>query len=246
VQCEPFVEIEPDKPKASISRDACAPRLARLRSVPLPDSAPPSLLADLLLQTLGAPQSDLRRAFSEPSVSTRARLALRGGARSEATALLFPDRCLSASDVRPGCRHPAVPCSQPQPCKSAPAVLDGQTTECRACGSCCREPLPRQHGRLRAPLTVACDVAQFVHERTPPRPRVVMLLGSGHASITPAQDKVILHDDLPGAPLHSPLHIGLLEGVAVAVADPRSRAEGLSAASLRCPCACCARSAATC
>jgi hypothetical protein len=48
---------------------------------------------------------------------------------------------------------------------------------------------------------------------------------------------VILHgDDLPGAPLHSPLHIGLLEGVAVAVADaPLATYEGLSAAELALP-----------
>lgn len=86
--------------------------------------------------------------------------------------------------------------------------------------------------------TVARDVVQFVQERTPLRPRVAMLLGSGHASITnQLKDKVTLHgDDLPGAPLHSPLHIGLLEGVAVAVADaPLASYEGLSGADLALP-----------
>src|SRR6187431_805679 len=85
---------------------------------------------------------------------------------------------------------------------------------------------------------LAREIAQFIHARTPLRPRVAMLLGSGHASITnQLKDKVILHgDDLPGAPLHSPLHIGLLEGVAVAVADaPLATYEGLSAAELALP-----------
>src|SRR5688572_17164637 len=69
--------------------------------------------------------------------------------------------------------------------------------------------------------TVARNVAQFVHDRTSLRPRVAMLLGSGHASIAnQLKDKVVLPgDDLPGAQLASPLLIGLLEGVPVAVAD---------------------------
>ncbi|HEX6812694.1 MAG TPA: purine-nucleoside phosphorylase [Planctomycetota bacterium] len=85
---------------------------------------------------------------------------------------------------------------------------------------------------------VARSVAQFVEERTSLRPRVAMLLGSGHASITnQLKDKVIVHgDDLPGAALHSPLLIGLLEGVAVAVADaPLATYEGLSPAELALP-----------
>jgi hypothetical protein len=44
--------------------------------LPLPDEAPPSLLADLLLQTLSAPQSFVEQAFAEPSVARRARLVL--------------------------------------------------------------------------------------------------------------------------------------------------------------------------
>jgi purine-nucleoside phosphorylase len=86
--------------------------------------------------------------------------------------------------------------------------------------------------------TVARDVAQFVQERTPLRPRVAMLLGSGHASITnQLKEKVVLHgDDLPGAPLSSPLLVGLLEGVPVAVADaPVAAFEGLSSAELALP-----------
>lgn len=86
--------------------------------------------------------------------------------------------------------------------------------------------------------TVASEVAQFVQERTPLRPRVAMLLGSGHASISnQLKEKVVLHgDDLPGASLHSPLLVGLLEGVPVAVADaPLATYEGCSAEELALP-----------
>ncbi|MEC7725282.1 MAG: hypothetical protein VYD05_07200, partial [Planctomycetota bacterium] len=37
---------------------------------------PPSVLTDLLLQTLQAPREFVERAFSEPDVAARARLAL--------------------------------------------------------------------------------------------------------------------------------------------------------------------------
>lgn len=85
---------------------------------------------------------------------------------------------------------------------------------------------------------VAREIAQFVQTRTPLRPRVAMLLGSGHASIAnQLKDKVVLHgDDLPGTPLPTPLLVGLLEGVPVAVADaPFAAFEGLSAAELALP-----------
>jgi purine-nucleoside phosphorylase len=88
------------------------------------------------------------------------------------------------------------------------------------------------------PRNVAREIAQFVHARTPMRPRVAMLLGSGHASIAnQLKDKVVLHgDDLPGTPLPSPLLVGLLEGVEVAVADaPFAAFEGLSANDLALP-----------
>lgn len=93
-------------------------------------------------------------------------------------------------------------------------------------------PSPAQH------RNVAREIAQFVHARTPLRPRVAMLLGSGHASIAnQLKDKVVLHgDDLPGSPLHAPLLVGQLEGVPVAVADaPFAAYEGLSAAELALP-----------
>ncbi|MEO6595091.1 MAG: purine-nucleoside phosphorylase [Planctomycetota bacterium] len=86
--------------------------------------------------------------------------------------------------------------------------------------------------------TIARDVAQFVHERSPLRPRVAMLLGTGHASIAnQLKDKVVLQgDDLPGCQLSSPLLIGLLERVPVAVADaPLATYEGHSATELALP-----------
>lgn len=89
-----------------------------------------------------------------------------------------------------------------------------------------------------SPKFVAREMAQFLLSRTPLRPRVAMLLGSGHASIAnQLKDKVVLHgDDLPGAPLPSPVLIGLLEGVPVAVADaPLAVYEGHSAADLALP-----------
>ncbi|MFY9343338.1 MAG: purine-nucleoside phosphorylase, partial [Planctomycetota bacterium] len=89
-----------------------------------------------------------------------------------------------------------------------------------------------------APRHAAREIAQFLHARTPLRPKVAMLLGSGHASIAnQLKEKVVVHaDDLPGAPLHAPLLIGLLEGVPVAVADaPFAAFEGLSAGDLALP-----------
>ncbi len=85
---------------------------------------------------------------------------------------------------------------------------------------------------------LAREIAQFVSERTPLRPRVAMLLGSGHASIAnQLKEKVVLQgDDLPGQPLQSPLLIGLLEGVPVAVADaPLAIYEGHSAQDIALP-----------
>jgi purine-nucleoside phosphorylase len=81
-------------------------------------------------------------------------------------------------------------------------------------------------------------MAQFLLSRTPLRPRIAMLLGSGHASIAnQLKEKVVLHgDDLPGETLASPLLIGLLEGVPVAVADaPLAVYEGHSAQDLALP-----------
>lgn len=72
-----------------------------------------------------------------------------------------------------------------------------------------------QRGRLR-------ESAQQILARTPLRPRIAMLLGSGHASIAgQLKEKIAFQgDDLStGVTLGSPLLIGLLENVPIAVAD---------------------------
>jgi len=72
-----------------------------------------------------------------------------------------------------------------------------------------------QRGRLK-------ESAQQILARTAVRPRVALLLGSGHASIAgQLKDKAAFHrDDLPaGVNLTSPLLVGQLENVPVAVAD---------------------------
>ncbi len=84
-------------------------------------------------------------------------------------------------------------------------------------------PAPSHHRAL------ARDVAHHVFERTPLRPKVAMLLGTGHASIAnQLKEKVAFPSgDLPGEALHSALLVGLLEGVPVAVADaPLTEHEG--------------------
>lgn len=83
VVCHPFVEIEAaDSEAAELTRRLRDATTARLRQpLPLPDSAPTGLLADLLLQTLRAPQSIVERAYVEPSVSRRARLVLQAAER---------------------------------------------------------------------------------------------------------------------------------------------------------------------
>ena len=84
VECLPFVEIAvPDFEAEDLARELRDATSARLKEpLPLPDSTPPGLLADLLLQTLQAPRSLVERAFAEPNVSARARLALREARRS--------------------------------------------------------------------------------------------------------------------------------------------------------------------
>ena len=83
VQVAPFVEIEAAATEADDLarrlRDATSARLEQ--PLPLPDTAPPGLLADLLLQTLRAPQAVIERAYVEPSVSRRAQLVLQAAER---------------------------------------------------------------------------------------------------------------------------------------------------------------------
>jgi Lon protease-like protein len=84
VVCTPFVEVQATDLEAEELgqrlRNATSAQLQR--ELPLPDSTPPGMLADLLVQTLGAPQRIVERVFAEPSVSTRARLALAAAART--------------------------------------------------------------------------------------------------------------------------------------------------------------------
>ncbi len=77
-ECLPFMETEvpPDEAHelAKELRDAASDRLKK--PLPLPDSTPPGLLADLLMQTLQAERTLTERAFVEPNVVARAHLAL--------------------------------------------------------------------------------------------------------------------------------------------------------------------------
>ncbi|MCR9248752.1 MAG: purine-nucleoside phosphorylase [bacterium] len=89
---------------------------------------------------------------------------------------------------------------------------------------------------------LARELARLVQDRTSLRPEIAMLLGSGHASIAnQLKEKVAVHtDDLAergdSPPLQSPILIGLLDGVAVAVADaPLGAYEGLDANELAMP-----------
>lgn len=83
VRVEPFAEVDvPSADAPALARELHAATSARLsQQLPLPATAPPALLADLLLQTLRAPPAVLERAFAEPSVAVRARYVLRHAAR---------------------------------------------------------------------------------------------------------------------------------------------------------------------
>lgn len=78
VLCSPFAEIalQPasERPVAAELRKATQQRLTS--NLPLPEDTPASVLADLLVQTLVAPQPFVERVFAEPDVGERARLAL--------------------------------------------------------------------------------------------------------------------------------------------------------------------------
>jgi Lon protease-like protein len=87
VQCSPFLEIDAAgfevEDLTRRLRDATTARIKQ--PLPLPDSAPPGLLADLLLQTLHAPQAVVERAYVEPSVARRAQLVLQAAAQADPT-----------------------------------------------------------------------------------------------------------------------------------------------------------------
>jgi len=79
VECLPFLETAvPEPERDDLAHELRQAASARLKEpLPLPDSTPPGLLADLLVQTLQAPRAFVERAFVEPDVSERARLALK-------------------------------------------------------------------------------------------------------------------------------------------------------------------------
>lgn len=78
VQCRPFVEVDVPAAEAPVLiAELRAATTARLREpLPLPESAPASLLTDLLLQTLRAPADVVAHAFAEASVARRAQFVL--------------------------------------------------------------------------------------------------------------------------------------------------------------------------
>lgn len=78
VRCAPFVEIDASEDESTeLAQQLHKATVARLHQpLPLVDTTPPSILADLLVQTLGASTTLLERFYTEPSVVARARLAL--------------------------------------------------------------------------------------------------------------------------------------------------------------------------
>ena len=83
VECLPFMEtVVPEEEASELVRELRDAASSRLKEpLPLPDSTPPGLLADLLMQTLQAERSLVERAFIEPDVLTRAQLALKEAER---------------------------------------------------------------------------------------------------------------------------------------------------------------------
>jgi purine-nucleoside phosphorylase len=85
----------------------------------------------------------------------------------------------------------------------------------------------------------ARDAAQSILERTQLRPRVAMLLGTGHASIAnQLRDRVAIHaEDMPeGMAFTAPFLLGTLEGVPMVVADaPLAAHDGCGADDLTFP-----------
>jgi len=88
VECQPFVESRPTTEEAeALTQELHAAARQRIQGhLPLPPATAPELLADLLAQTLGAPQETLERIFTEPSVAERARLVLRAANDSDQNA----------------------------------------------------------------------------------------------------------------------------------------------------------------
>ncbi|GAB4145705.1 MAG: purine nucleoside phosphorylase I, inosine and guanosine-specific [Planctomycetota bacterium] len=82
--------------------------------------------------------------------------------------------------------------------------------------------MPTMTGTPTTARKLAKDLAETLLDRTPLRPRIAMLLGTGHASIAnQLKDRISFHaEDLPGClGFASPMLIGNLEGVPVILAD---------------------------
>ncbi|MCB9878649.1 MAG: LON peptidase substrate-binding domain-containing protein [Planctomycetes bacterium] len=79
VECLPFLEVDvPQQDVAPLSRQLRDATVQRLSApLPLPDTTPPGLLADLLLQAVQPSRTLIERAWAEPDVAARAELALR-------------------------------------------------------------------------------------------------------------------------------------------------------------------------
>lgn len=78
VRCLPFQEVPPTPDDAAQLRPLLQEATrSRVRSpLPIPEGTPTGMLADLLVQTLHAPQSVVQDLFAEASVAARARKAL--------------------------------------------------------------------------------------------------------------------------------------------------------------------------
>ncbi len=84
VRCHSFVECDVAADRVpGLTAELRAATTARLRHpLPLPAETPPSLLCDLLLQTLPPNPDVLAQAFGEPRIDARARLVLGAAART--------------------------------------------------------------------------------------------------------------------------------------------------------------------
>ncbi|MFK7741586.1 MAG: LON peptidase substrate-binding domain-containing protein [Planctomycetota bacterium] len=102
VEVLPFVETDvPEETAFGLAEELREAATARLKEpLPLPDSTPPGLLADLLMQTLQAPRSLIERVYAEPDVEERARMALREANRGDGPDVGRPD--LGSEDLADG------------------------------------------------------------------------------------------------------------------------------------------------
>ena len=83
VRCLPFTEVQPSADDSAELRPLLEQAThSRVRAnLPIPAGTPTGLLADLLMQSISAPQAVVADLFSEASVAQRARKALQAHAR---------------------------------------------------------------------------------------------------------------------------------------------------------------------